>query len=108
MACVGNTMGSYCLLQKLNFITTGGNSTFNEYHCPLLFVSKDILMVKSVDILTDISVVHQCTEKCEFKDHLEASFVERELIKTSIIVLKHDFTNLTYYLNIYALSYKGC
>ena len=102
MACIGqDTMRGFCLLQPLEY--TG---TYTGYDCPLLKASKKILVIQASDITTDTSVLHYCTEKCVFTERMEESCIEREKIQTSNLILNHDFTNKTYYVNVYALSCK--
>lgn len=85
--------------------TNDGDIVTNDYDCPMLKASEDMYIANSEDILTDISVIHQCTKKCIFIQLSATSIVEREAIQKSNLVFKHDFTNHTYYLNIYALNY---
>ena len=107
MGFVKHQTGSYCLLQKMCFTTSEtGYSTTNEYDCPMLEACNDVLAVISTNILTDMSVVHACNESCQFTETIVESGVERELVQSSKLVLKHDFSNNTYLLNRYALSYK--
>ena len=74
----------------------------------MLEACNDVLAVISTNILTDMSVVHACNESCQFTETIVESGVERELVQSSKLVLKHDFSNNTYLLNCYALSYKLC
>lgn len=106
LACISTRTGSFCLMQALEFARTeNGLGMFNKYDCPLLKSNKKVLTVKSVNVLTDLSILHHCSESCRFIEEEEDVFVERDRVTKSNLVLQHDTTN-SYYLNIYALSYK--
>lgn len=107
IACIRSSENSYCLLQKLSFIAPARNSPVtNDYDCPLLKVRKEIILIKSTNIITDVSVIHHCTDDCEFIQTSEELIVEREKVQAPQLTLKHDYSNNIYYLNIYALSCK--
>ena len=52
--------------------------------------------------LTDMSVVHACNESCQFTETIVESGVERELVQSSKLVLKHTF----YIVMLLAISFN--
>ena len=102
MACVKNKeAGSFCLIQNFTY-----NEAFNEFDCPLLTARKDISVVATALINCDVSVLHQCDDNCIFTECIESVPVEREEVQSTNMILEHDYSNPSYFLNIFALSYK--
>ena len=107
LAFIKHEADSYCVLQQLRYKTNGnGRIICNEYDCPLLTVDNDFLMVKSNNIVTDISVIHHCTDECVFAEATQETIIERQSVDSSKLTLQHDYSNNTHFLNIYALSFN--
>ena len=98
-------------MQPLTLIMSeDGTHEYSEYNCPLQLVKarKEIRLVESTRVLTDLSVAHLCDASCYSCTFVRCStrrVVEREEVTCSDLVLKHDFTNRKFYVNVYALSY---
>ena len=89
-------------------VSEDGTQEYSEYNCPLVKARKEIRLVESTRVLTDLSVAHLCDASCTFVKCSTRRVVEREEVTCSDragLVLKHDFTNRKFYVNVYALSY---
>ena len=77
----------------------------NEYECPLLTLTNTLTGINPADIVTEISVMHECTDSCKFVDNgpLNVLQIERENIRTNRLMYVHDWTNKWYCLNIYCM-----
>ena len=93
-------------MQPLTLIVSeDGTQEYSEYNCPLVKARKEIRLVESTRVLADLSVAHLCDASCTFVKCSTRRVVEREEVTCSDLVLKHDFTNRKFYVNVYALSY---
>ena len=93
-------------MQPLTLIVSeDGTQEYSEYNCPLVKARKEIRLVESTRVLTDLSVAHLCDASCTFVKCSTRRVVEREEVTCSDLVLKHDCTNRKFYVNVYALSY---
>ncbi len=96
---------SMCLVQKFEGIESNGQPIVNEYDCPLLTLTDTITGVYPVNIVIETSIVHECTDSCDFVDDgpLNVLQVERETIQTNRLAYMHDWTNKLYCFNIIIL-----
>ena len=62
----GRTACTVCSLEEI--LTPLGIPIMNEFDCPLLSLTHTIFTMKPPEILKAVSVVHQCTESCQFID----------------------------------------
>ena len=68
--------------------------SFNEVDCPLLVLTKDIYFVSPFDLLSPVSIIHECSESCKFVYDDSFRMVERESVKVSNrCVFFHDWNN---------------
>ena len=67
----------YCVLQKLEKICANGISVKNEMDCPLLEARTRYEVIPSTNVLSAISVVHECTGSCKLRP-MQTTVVERE------------------------------
>ena len=100
-----STSNNYCLVQLFEKVTDGSQSLLNEQNCPLLFLLKVLKVVPSQSIMSTVSIIHQCGDSCKFCDATTYSRkVEREDIEVDGLVLKHDWTNTMFCLNVYCMK----
>ncbi len=95
-----------CIVQKLYKVNnkSGHVQEKNERGCPLLSNSLHIQSIPSADVLCPVSIVHNCDSRCTLESKRKRRMVERENITTNTLVLKHDFNNEIFALNIYCLN----
>ena len=91
---------SACVIRGLEAIVSPyGIPITNEYDCPLLSLSHIIFTTKTSEVLKGVSVIHQCTETCQFIDKECGRNVEREDICLSRLEYQHDFSGKLYVLS---------
>ena len=95
-----------CIVRALEEVQTPlGVPIMNEFDCPLLSLTHTIFTVKSLEIVKAVSVIHECTESCQFIDKESARSVEREDVTFSRIEFQHDFIgNNMFCLNVYCIG----
>ena len=107
LACCKTTDGRcVCILRGLEaMVSPLGTAVTNEYDCPLLMLSNTVFTVKATEVLKDVSVVHECTESCQFVERAVPRNVEREDVSVSRLEFEHDFdSNIMYCLNIFCMT----
>ena len=80
-----------------------GQQIINEQDCPLLTKSKHLLSVPSSDILSPVSIVHECTS-CRLETKRKRQKIERESIDIDTLVLAHNYKTNNFALNIYCMN----
>ena len=82
-----------------------GELLTNEIDRPLMMLSNLILAVRSSSILKAVSMVHECSNTCQFVTVPFPSNIERERVSMSRLQYKHDYSeNNMYCLNIYCMD----
>ena len=106
LVCVKTADGRLvCIVRGLEaMVSPLGIPITNEFDCPLLCLSRIIFTTTSSDIVKAVSIVHECTETCQFIDTDCSQQVEREDITMTRLEYKHDFTgNFMFCLNVYCM-----
>ncbi len=98
------TLTSVCLVQMLEAVEVNGQPLQNECDCPLLTLSSTINAVSPSDILTEVSIIHECNDSCKFVEDGATIQVERETIQSKRLAYVHDWSNQWYCLNIYCMN----
>lgn len=80
-----------------------GEQLLNDFDCPLFNLSRTLFSVDSTTIVTATSMVHECGNSCHFQETQDHSMVERELVESTTLVFKHDWTQLLYCYNVYCI-----
>lgn len=101
---VSRTGSRECIVQLLYDIEANGQQVVNEQDCPLLIGSSHLQSVPSTSILSPVSVVHECDSSCKLEMRRKRKIIERESVDATSLVLKHDFHNGLFALNIYCLN----
>lgn len=84
---VGKTWSPHCLCSNhLFYLFTGTELLHNELDCPLLILTKDLVCVTPTSLVRSISIVHQSSSTCVFKERVTSTLVERETIESCRIV----------------------
>lgn len=94
----------YCIVQELETVSVNGEPILNQFDCPLLTLSTDFYAVHPDSIITSISVIHECTTSCTFKQNSSSSRIERELISQNSLVYEHDWSHNIYCLNLFCIN----
>ena len=103
-SCFVSVGSKLCALRGLQpFTAPCGTQITNEMGCPLFELSNIIFTVSSMSVLKAVSLVHECAASCKFSMEQVPRNVERELVSTSRIEYKHDFTNLMYCFDLYCI-----
>ena len=100
---------SFCVLQKLEAnMEDDGRPVLNDIDCPLYGLKKTLVNVASTNIISPISVVHECTHLCKFSSQLTQCLYERETINKQQIIYQHDYTHPLFSLNVYCMNCMKC
>ena len=75
----------------------------NEYDCPLLTLSKTVFCISSSNVLRSVSVVHECTESCNFKTARVCSKSGKTGHVCNTLVYCHDWNNPIYCYNVFCV-----
>ena len=70
----------------------------------MLQLTSDIYGVPSSCIAKSVSVVHACTSSCVIVECTTQRLLERENVDKTTTVHKHDYSNNTFYYNIFCTS----
>lgn len=84
-------------------VFAGTELVYNDFDCPLLILTKDIDCVTPTSLVRSVSIVHQCSSSCVFKETVSRTLVEREAIESRRIVFEHDWSNDVFCLNNYCM-----
>lgn len=60
-----------------------------------------IFMVHPSDVAMAVSIVHECSETCQFVVADTQRRLERETVVQRKLEYRHDYENTLYYLNVY-------
>ena len=104
MTCARTVDGRMsCFIRGLEeMVSPLGAPILNEFDCPLLSLSHTIFTVYSTSIKKAVSIVHNCTDTCQFIDMECPRHVEREDVTIKRLEYKHDFFgNPMFCLNVY-------
>ena len=106
LACVSKGHSQYCFVRLMEGMDVNGQCMVNDYDCPLLSLSSQIVTVAPSAVHTAVSVMHECTSTCLFDNSNTRQTLEREDIHTIHMHLSytHDWTNTFYCLNIYCMN----
>ena len=88
------------MVNVLEVVVAGAEMVCNDLDCPLMLLTKRLACVSPSQILCPVSVVHECTETCEFREVLSSRTVEREQIQAIKTEFFHDWNNDMFCLNI--------
>ena len=86
------TLTSVCLVQMLEAVEVNGQPLQNECDCPLLTLLSTINAVSPSDILTEVSIIHECNDSCKFVEDGATIQVERETIQSKRLAYVHDWS----------------
>lgn len=107
LSCFGinNPPQNFCMLQKLvPVISLLDQPSTNEFDCPLLNLTNDLHILSVSFVVKPVSVVHCCTDSCNFMDSVASINIEREYIASSKLVFVHDPHNYLFCYNIFCTS----
>jgi len=93
---------SYCVLQKFYAVEVNGDEVLNEQECPLLLKSKHLISVPTKNVLSPVSIVHECLT-CPLQVKRKRRRVEQEEVRIESLILKHDHNNNMFALNVYCM-----
>ncbi len=66
-----------------------------------------LLVVPSASVLSNVSMVHECTGQCTFSTAPRPTIVEREAVELATgLSYFHDYSNNMFFLNIYSMDQK--
>ena len=104
LACFQKDTDRFCLLQKLEKMELAGEMITNSYDCPLFTLTSTLLYVHTSFIQNAVSMQHECSEECVFKETDSTRKVERENVHHSSLVFCHDYTSSLFCLNIFCMN----
>lgn len=94
---------AFCVIQIFYTVeNTNGEQLYNEQDCPLLRKSNQLLGISASTVMSPVSIVHECLS-CPLQVKRKRQRFEREDVNTNTLVLKHDFKNNLFALNIYCM-----
>jgi len=95
---------SVCLIRVFDAAEYQDQAILNEFDCPLLTLSDQVIAVPPSHVMSAVSVCHECTDSCVFKKS-GSRRVERETVEaTNRLSYKHDWLNRWFSLNIFCMS----
>ena len=80
------------------------NIIFGKFSSPLLSLTTVMRSVPSTALVKKVSVVHNCTNSCQFNMGEQQILEERELCSREGYIYQHDLSNKTYILNRFYLG----
>ena len=95
------------MIQLYVQVVDGNNSTIHdERDCPLLRKTKIILTVPTTNIISIVSIIHNCSSTCKYYSQPHTLLFEREEVSSSKLPLRyrHDYSNASYLLNTYFVN----
>eukprot|EP00731_Ephydatia_muelleri_P004904 Em0002g1080a len=94
-ACFMERSGlTYCLIQLFEeMVGSFGEPILNDIDCPLLTLTKQLLLVPPSTLVCAVSICHQCSSSCTLKEQSNGQ-----------LLFKHDWNNDMYAYNIYCMS----
>ena len=97
---------TYAYVHCLDLLKDGAGTVItNDRDCPLLSAMNYVTAVDPKDIISAVSIVHECTTDCKFKAG-SGRKIERQAVDLQTgLTLQHDYTNNTFFsLNIYCMK----
>ena len=98
------TCASICLVHCYERVEAGGLSILNDRDCPLLFQLQLIAAIPSTAVTGAVSIIHECSARCRYKQGRTAHKAEREEVPSDSLVYEHDFNSTEYCLNVYYMN----
>ena len=86
-------------------VKIGMEAVSNIFDCPLYDKTERYKTVEAANVLQQVSMCHECTDKCRFVQGNRVTTIEREAVNQECLVFKHDHSNTYYSLNIYCMSH---
>ena len=82
-----------CVIRELQPQTTteGGLPLLTEFDCPILLLTSNLYIVPSYTIHAPVSVVHACSDSCQFN-------------YSDSLIYVHDISNNLFCYNIYCIG----
>ena len=96
-----STCTRICLVHCHERVEAGGAPILNDRDCPLLFQLPMIEAIPSTAIIGAVSIIHECSHRCRFKQGRTARKAEREEVSSDLLVYEHVFNSTEYCLNVY-------
>ena len=77
----------------------------NDFDCPLLILTDNVVCVPSSDVISPTSILHECSSNCQSTTLQREITIEREsvLSDTSELNFTHDFSCIIYFLNVFVI-----
>ena len=102
--CITFKSRALCFVRLLEQMDFNGEDVLNDYDCPLLTLTSNIVTIPSCKVEASVSIIHQCTSSCTFVLSPVGQIVERENVSNAgSLTYKHDGTNTLYCLNVYCM-----
>lgn len=97
---------TYAYVHCLDLLKDGvGTVITNDRDCPLLSATNYVAAVHPSDIISAVSIVHECTTDCKFKAGKSRKVERQEVDLQTGLTLEHDYTTNTFFsLNIYCMK----
>ena len=93
-----------CLVHCYERVEVGGVPILNDRDCPLLFQLPVITAVPATSIMGAASIIHECSDRCDYKHERAIVKAEREEVSSDLLVYKHDYNSTEYCLNVYYMD----
>ena len=88
-------------------IEAGGIPIVNECDCPYIEEIEKFEVVPSTYILGSVSLIHACDRSCTYTYNQKTKIEREEVAVKHFRTIKHDFTNSTYFINLYCMNYHS-
>ena len=99
-----STCTSTCLVHCYERVEAGGVPILNDRDCPLLFQLQLIAAIPSTAVIGAVSIMHECSARCRFKQGQTVLKAEREEVSCDLLVYEHDSNSTEYCLNVYYMD----
>ena len=83
----------YCLLRRMEAVTTSRRPLETEFECPLFFLTSEVFTVRTNEILSPVSFVHVCEQTCQISSNSNGK-----------LKMLHDLTNNLFCFNIFCTA----
>ena len=97
LACVQQVddLKNFCIVNTFDYISVsvGNEMICNDFNCPLLLLSSNVYFVRPSAVISAVSVVHECSMSCTFKEITSSRVVERETVQCYQTVFEHNWNN---------------
>jgi len=90
----------FCIILMFYRVEVKGQQILNELDCPLLEASSHLVTVNSTQIISPVSIIHECTS-CTLQAGKKKRKVERQEVEVN---MHHDFKNKLFSLNLYCMN----